>query len=203
MIDTEIGMNFDKNDVVIVAMAKIESEIRRNIRESKNEISRIDKKIIDIDNEYRKNGKDNPPKVVVDKEKFYNDVIKKSKDSLGVITVHSVANNKDSLNSYSVMLQELDQDGKVLRSIYILQKNTSLTARQKAILKEMDNLLKERETQVSRGVDWKKKLNDIPAAERQMKAVVVESELNKSKEGKALVDLLTKNYLGKIKEIEM
>lgn len=202
---TGTEMKFDKNDVAIVAIAKIEEEIRKNIKQSKDRVIAIDDELNKLSREYTRDGKKTYPSQIDSKEKFFIDMIKKGKleKEMGIKKDHHVIFGEGNENVYDLSLLKLDRKGKAVSSMHILQVTTALSKRQKEIIQESKKLSTERDSNVKNGVEWKKKLQDIPAAERQMKAVIIENELNKSKEGKALVELLKNNYMDRIKAIEM
>lgn len=200
----EIGMKFDKNDIVIVAVAKIEAEIRKNIRESGADIAKIDEKFIQIEKEFRNNGESNIPKVLLDKKKIIEKALSSAKISNMNINInHAAALNKDAQNVYTLSICESDEGRNKGYNIMLASSKTKLSKRQTDILNERQSLFEKREQRIKDGVDAKKQLQDLPAAERQMKAVVVEHEMSKSKEGQAVIKVLTDKYLSKMKQIEM
>lgn len=204
-IVSEIGMKFNKDDIVIVAIAKIEKEIRKNIRESKARIKDIDEKINLLRSEFPKDGKSNIPKSLSKKKDLLEKSFKSSRMDkiMKIDIVHSVSMSENSLNSYSLVFVRMDDEGHRFGSIEAISESSKLTQRQKAILKEHESLTKSRQDEIDNGVLWKRKLQDIPAAERQMKAIVIENEMKKTSEGAAIVDLLTKNYMKTMQQIEM
>jgi len=197
----EIGMKFDKKDVVIVALAKIEAELRKRIRESKADVIDIDTKIAELENEFKENGKSNIPKLILDKQKAFDKAISDAKVSGNLKTGinHSVGVNNTSQNVYTLYIDEVDGRN----GVTIFESNIKLYPRQTAILKEHSSLYDKRAQRVEDGIGAKKQLQDLPAAERQMTAVVIEHEMNQTKKGKAIIDALTKNYLNSMKLLEM
>lgn len=197
----EIGMKFDKKDVVIVALAKIEAELRKRVRESKADVVDIDTKVAELENEFREVGESNTPKLVLDKKGLFDKAITGAKvgSSLETRISHSVGVNESSNNVYTLFMEQIDgRDG-----VTIFESNIKLYARQTAILKELDLLNNRRAQRVEDGINAKKQLQDLPAAERQMTAVVIEHEMSQTKKGKAIIDALAKNYLNSMKLLEM
>jgi hypothetical protein len=202
---SEVGMEFDKNDVVIVAVAKIEAKIRSNVRAAKAEVKSLENEIKNLKTEFNTETKKSFPKTAEIKLKVFKDAIKKAKMSSDLEMEKKSKSNmhEESLNKHTIRIVTLDEHKQRVNSWGIFTTATQLTSRQKAILKSVEQLDKKKDENVQAGIDAKKMLQDMPAAERQMKAVVVESVLKKSKDGKALVDLLTKQYTTTMKRIEM
>ena len=107
-------------------------------------------------------------------------------------------------NDYELKISKKNESGDfTISSISIMFKSVSYSKTQNNLKKEIKRIEEAKDKAISEGVTWKSKLSDMSAIERQMRAKVVEAELNKTAEGKALVDVLTKNYEDTIKMLEM
>lgn len=87
--------------------------------------------------------------------------------------------------------------------MYIDTLDADYTKTQKDLIEKRKKMMETKEVIADDAVKWKAKLSDMAAVERQMRAKVVESELSKTKDGKALVAILTKNYEETIDLLEM
>ena len=195
-------VDFDKQDIVTVAMAKIERLIRKKVRELKTSRDHCAGKIIEANKMISSFGENNLPKEMVKKlvqmEKGFK-VAGISKIIGGEIKFYLT--NK---NDYELKISKKNESGDFTGlSISIMFKSVSYSKTQNKFKKEIEKVEEAKNQAITEGVTWKSKLSDMAAIERQMRAKVVEAELYKTAEGKALVDILTKNYEDTIKLLEM
>jgi len=196
-------MDFDKQDIVTVAVANIEALIRKNVRDSKARRNELTKKIADTHRAIQSAGETSVPKVMAQKSAQIEKALK-SAGLVKTIGARIKFNLADLTNDYQLHIVKKDNLGKFIKeSISIMYKSTDFTKKQKALMEKVSKMEKNKTTIISDGVKWKAKLSDMSAVERQMRAKVVEAQLNKTAEGKALVNILTKNYEKTIKLIEM
>lgn len=201
----KFDVNFDKNDVVVVAIAKIENKIRKEIRNVKSDIAAIDKQITALDKEITRESKKTVPGVLVNKKDILTKALKDTNldDALEMDVETSAPQHHDGENYHKLIVYKLDKHkkrhhGDVIEDIYIAQ-----TDRQKEIYDEIKAHKERREQRLEDGVNFKRQLQEVPAAERQMRAIVVEDELRKTEEGTRLVQLLEEKYENTIKELEI
>jgi len=194
------GIDYNKHDVVTVAIAKIEANIRKKVRDAKAEANRLKAEIDVMEKEIPDIGEKTVPTVMKKQVEILNKALTaaklgKTEEWLIVYNCHS--HRKE--NSYTLVLKTKDNKSMktVLNEIYPFNKT------QKNLAEKIIECRKRMQEHADYGVEWKAKLNDMDAAERQMRAVVVENELNKTKDGKLLVKLLTDNYEDTIKKISM
>lgn len=202
-LEVVVGIDFDKQDVVTVAVANIEAMIRKEVRVSKTRRDELNEEITDTNNAIKLSGEKSVPKAMT--QKFTQ--IEKALKFAGLVKTIGARIRFDfsgSTNDYQLHITEKDKSGEFTRqSISIMYKSTGLTSVQKSLVEKVKKMEKERAGVINYGVEWKSKLSDMSAVERQMRAKVVEAQLNKTTEGKALVELLTKNYKETIKLLEM
>ena len=192
-------VDFDKQDIVTVAVAKIEALIRKKVRGFKesrdtfaNMIAVSKEKIGDI-------GEANPPKSMKSKLVKLDKGLKAS-GVLKTIGVQIVFEHHHNKNYYTLQFYKHEKPSRTLNIAYT---ETAYTKAQKSLDEKIEKMQKQKGIAITEGVTWKSKLSDMSAVERQMRAKVVEAELNKTAEGKALIHVLTKDYEDTIKMLEM
>ncbi len=193
-------INFDKQDIVTVAMAKVEVLIRKNVRQCKEQRNSLTDQMTEAQKQIVSIGENNAPKGMAQKAGKLEKSFKTAGLSKTLKTEISFILNRES-NYYSLFICQ--QKSKPERKLEVISQEIALTKGQQSL---KDKVVKMQNAQVhiiADGVKWKTKLSDMVAIERQMRAKVVEEQLNKTTEGKALVDLLTKNYEQAIKLLEM
>jgi len=198
----EISIKFDKQDIVTVALAKIEANIIGTVREAKAEVTAMKNKVNKLNAELPKIGAKNVPVTLVKKQIVLDKTLKAlkvKKKFIAEITYDLGA----EVNTYSLVVNSVTTDGRKVSTMVFVTERTPFTKVQKDIRKTITQCLTKETQAINRGVEWKAKLSDMHRAERQMRAVVVESELSKTKDGRAMVDLLTAKYMDTIKLIEM
>jgi hypothetical protein len=199
-------MRFDKQDIVIVAMAKIEANIRGKVKSFKAKANFLNSEIEQATKEIPKFGEAAPPLGFVVKMNSLNKALKTAKLGKEVqwnIAYTCVTGLEE--NRYHLMLSHLDSKGGFVPNSGAVAAThvTPFSRVQSDYLKKIEKYTQDETDAIDQGIEWKSKLKDMPAAERQMRAVVVEAELKKTKTGKALVKLLTDNYEETIKKISM
>jgi len=197
-------VDFDKQDIVTVAMAKIERLIRKNVRESKKRRDELAGLINKAEKQIELFGKNNPPKNMVQKmSKIYKAF--KFAGILKTIGVEIEFNlSGPERNDYTLQIAKKDDTGKLTsQSVVIVHKSIVYTKSQTSLVAKIKKMQEEQTNITRAGVNWKAKLSDMSAVERQMRAKVVESQLNKTPEGKALINVLTKDYEQTVKALEM
>ena len=203
-LDVIKELRINENDVVTVALAKIEQTIRKKVRDSKAQAGSLRKEIQRMEKEIPKIGESVPPPGMILKMKALNTALKKYK--LGKEAKWMVAydyNLNMQENTYKFQLAALDLRGDPRRTITIKLQTNSFSKAQKDYVKKIDQYVDQEANLINDGIAAKASLNDMAAAERSMRALVVENELKKTKQGAALVKLLTDNYEGIVKKLAM
>ena len=196
------NINFDKQDIVTVAMAKIEALVRKNVRDFKAKRNNLIKEIEEANKMIVSYGEKNPPKEITKKLAQ----IEKAFKAAGISkTVGSrIRFRLTNKNDYELQIARKDESSDFTNeTIGLTYKSVPYSSTQNSLTKKIETMEEQKEKAISDGVAWKEKLSDMSAVERQMRAKVVEAELNKTAEGKALIDVLTKNYEDTLKLIEM
>ena len=208
---TEIMFNFDKQDLVSIAIANGEKQMRQKIKDIKHQINELDNtEQIKLDM-LIKNGEDTAAKNfekismkieggisamgLNDLEMEIHCDVNYPKDYMSTKDLQNLPNKKVSkqiiTNTYKIELaRKKDPDFKLKTSssFTLLFESMDGTKVQYKIMNELAELVKKRKELFNTGVEWRKKLNDIPAFERQMKAAVAKSEMTKTAEGRALLE---------------
>ena len=199
-IITEI--DYDKHDVITVAMAKIEAKIRENVRNSKSLIKDLEEAIPKAEKEIENIGKKNIPKGLLTKEDIFKKAITASKLGKNAV-VKIIWDIHRGNNIYNLKIFKFDANGNTKEGITISSETISFSKDQIAVEKEIAKFKEQKIAAMDEGIRWKSKLNDLPAAERQMRGVVVEAELKKSKTGQALLNVIMAQYENSLKLLEM
>jgi hypothetical protein len=194
-VTTTVELN--KQDVVTVAMAKIEMHIRKNVRESKKKIGELEQLISEAENEIKALSKAGIPKAMKTKQEKLDKGIKAAgiKDINVNITVQDLSSRHST--NYLLVL-----DGSS-NHITVETAFIDYTKAQMKLVDSIKEMKKQKDAIAEDAVRWKSKLSDMTALERQMRAKVVESELSKTKDGKALIAVLTKDYEETVNLLEM
>lgn len=199
-LNIETVMRLDKQDIVNVAIAKIESRLRNQIKGLSGQIVKLTEeltkagemilatgiKALDLHQSADMiNTKCDAVIELLGKDKFAIDVTDQIPDRNAILQARRTKNQ--TFNSRSYLLSPINGRGGItLDSITI-----PVTGTQIALMNEADRCEKDIASVNSEIVGLKRKLSDMPAMERQIRARVVEAELNKSDNGKGLLESLT------------
>ena len=196
------GIDYNKHDVVTVAMAKIEAKIRENVRNSKSLVKSFEEAIPKAKKEIANIGERNIPKGLLTKEDVFKKAIAASKLGKNIVA-KIICDIRGENNLYNLGIFKFDTNGDTKEGITISSETTSFSKDQISVKKEIEKFEKQKIAAMDDGIRWKSKLNDLPAAERQMRGVVVEAELKKSKTGQALLNVIMAQYENSLKLLEM
>jgi hypothetical protein len=211
-----VAANFtiDKQDIVTVAIARGESKIRGTIKQLQVEAAELNAKI-EINNELiQKLGEASVSSALAvalaDGESAagmlsdYGVKVEVSEKRVDVMGITNFWKDPSGLkaNIGNVIMRSSGENGRISN---IILKSVALppTQAQIDLAKYNYDLAMQHQKIVTEAVNWKKKLYDMPAFERQMRAVVVQDQLNKTQNGKAVLDALDKNFEQAIQMIGM
>ena len=192
-------MNLDKSDIVKVAVAHGERMLKKQFADLTRQADEFEKKRKELDNELDAIAK----KVFTSKalERKIAD-LRKALDVLATeeiaIETNVIFNRPAKENFFKIFLHaKTPHDGNLCFDIHKTVKPA--TKRQLAILEEINTLTEKHKANIQMAAEVRKKLADIPSLERQAHAALVESELAQTKDGKALIDAVTRNLEDTIK----
>lgn len=203
-IQTEV--NLDKNDITAIAVAEAEKRIRARIREYQKLVENYDQQIQALDEQFELETKAYFEKKV---SKTFQNISKKiAATQLGLKTLLEIQNDSlthigktYSMEKFNTVTIKIFSEK--FGSLILFHENYKPVAFQFKI-KEQYNMLKTKKNEAAAtGVQWQQKKSDIPALERQMRAHVARTEINKTKIGKTLIDTMMKNLDETIKMIGM
>jgi len=199
-VTTTVELN--KQDVVTVAMAKIESHIRKRVREAKKKISELDKLIGEKQLFIETESERIIPAPMLAKRKKMERGVRDAgfKDIVYRINFEQFENSKT--NRYTASIMKGTED-RISHVIVLETEVKDFNKSQSNAIDDIAKMRKQKSDLADEAVKWKSKLSDMAAVERQMRAKVVESELEKTKDGKALIAILTKDYEETINLLEM
>lgn len=193
-IITEV--QFNKQDIVTVALARAESHIRKQIKNARLNADKLAETIETERNNFTTYGAKSIPQHMNDKLKVMKKaaIVAKLGKDVDFQIKHTIVNDK---NHYHLSIFSDDSSWDIVLS------STNLSKFQQNCQVIIKKLLKTRINTLEDGVRCKAQLGDMDAYERQMRAKVVESELKKTVDGKAILDILLKDFEDTIKQIEM
>jgi len=201
-VEVTTTVELNKQDVVTVAMAKIESHVRKRVREAKQKISELDKLIgekqllVETESE-----RIIPAPMLARRRKMEKGVRDAGfKDIVYRINSEQFENTKT--NRYTASINK-ETDRGISHAIVLEIEIKDFNKSQSNAIDDIAKMRKQKSDLADEAVRWKSKLSDMAAVERQMRAKVVESELEKTKDGKALIAILTKDYEETINLLEM
>jgi hypothetical protein len=212
-ISTEI--DFDKDDVAAIAVAEAEAHIRRTINrltaqvkyvtdgieKSKKKVVNIGEALIEIKFAQKvkviKAGlvQTKIPRLVV--EVIANIDIPKWE----ILKNSSTAARH--VNYYSISIVKMDKDNVESGTMKIEENSLPMNKEQHKLVKLIHDEKNKLRLLKKDAIDWRRKLSDIPALERQVRAKLAKDHLSKSKEGKAMIQNLINNFDETVKLLGM
>jgi flagellar capping protein FliD len=196
--------SIDKQDVVTVAIARGEAKIKNKIRMLQAQIADLKKSNEAIEAEYKAIGEKEVMSRLAGKHKAAEKVVDAIRNDLGIektsctieTQVYTVANSSVKLVNSGTLFIKINSDKSDVERIAF-----EATAKQR----ELSEKFSANEQQISEltaeAVSWKRKLSDMPAFERQMRAAIVEQQLEKTVAGREILESLGKNFEESIKMI--
>jgi len=197
----DISSNFqiDKQDIVTVAIARGEKKIREKVKEAQAAIAELNKEIDSKIKFITKHGEAAVDEALeeisfdvgvaitaLEKYGIKAETRDREVDINAILSYHKKKNFKPNHGAISI---HRDRQQLLIKSVDI-----AITDDQIRLIEEHAALQTQKEQLTTEAVGWKKKLSDMPAFERQMRAVVVQDEMNKTENGKAILAALDKNF---------
>lgn len=193
---TEINIDMEK--VAIVGIAKGERKFKEELKSKKKELSNLEKESEGLYTRMNKEAENAVPEDVRNAKSIFENKFKE----LGIDITSKLSinvNEREKTNSFS--LSFLKEKGNYYsdKTMEVLKSVSDFSERQKTLL----NDIKEKDKQINivsdRIVELRRKLTDMNSLERQVKASIIENELNKSAEGKALLSKIEEGFDENIK----
>jgi hypothetical protein len=201
VLDISSNFQIDKQDIVTVAIARGEKKIRENIKKSQIAISDIDKQINEKVKLITAHGEE-AIDAALDETMMDVGVAMTALEKYGIkVDSKDKAIDTDAILNHFKNKRERGKPNRgsvafVRDRQQFLIKLVELepTKEQLQLAAEHEKLMIQKQEITHEAVNWKKKLSDMPAFERQMRAVVVQDEMNKTENGKAILAALDKNF---------
>jgi len=208
-------IDFNKDDVAIIAIAEAEKKIRQTIAKLSIELENKKEQLNKLNDDVVNEGENFIRNKFLKKLQTINTNLKKTGipkleavvDYIPQIPSLTQLDNKvriKNANKYIVKLVIFSKDNETrIYNMEIESGCVALTKTQKNILtktKAVDDNIKALKPQI---LDYRRKLSDIPTLERQIKAKLAAGHLSKTKEGRQVIESLVKNFDETIKLLGM
>lgn len=203
-IMTKAGLQFDKNDIAAIAVAEAEKKMRAMIKKLRIQMTEVEKAVADVQEEIRIIGLETINLKTKSKIKTIKTGLKATKiKDLGVDVDASVQafplseiSSDYAINSYTIRIGILDKNEKSLHSANIIIETNAFTATQlqRTAMKRYQTLNEQYEKLTRDSLDWRRKLGDIAAMERMIKASLAKRQIESATGGKAIIASLLKNF---------
>lgn len=201
-IITDAELKFDKNDIAAIAVAEAEKKMRTKIKKLRAQMSDTEQAIENIVNEIQTLGETAIEQKIKGNLKTIQAGLKatKIKNFIVDFTTHIDVFSSDeidstqAINEYNINLFITDKKKSKTASMSIEHDSFTATQLQRAAMKKYGNLLQQKADLTSESLDWRRKLGDIAAFERQIKATLAKRQIESAKGGKELLRDLLKNY---------
>jgi len=204
IIVSETGLQFDKNDIAAIAVAEAEKKMRMNIKKLRIRMTETEDAISHVQDEIKTLGIETIDLKTKNRIKVIKTGLKATKIKNLVVEIESsittVALNEISadysINSYTIRIGIWDKDTKYFSGKNIAIETDCLVATQlqRTAMKKYQTLNEQHKQLTSDSLDWRRKLGDIAAMERQIKAALAKRQIESSKGGKAIIESLLKNF---------
>lgn len=181
-------IDFDLQSVVSVGVARAERKLRISIKEKTARLKELKTRKDALLNAIGKAAMDSAPDYFKEAAKKLEDVAKLLRLKDDVVLVKAIADTDARKNRFKVVMT-VDTGG------YSGPSQTTI-ATTKSVFTEAqikdDNTIQDINVEMGEInnaiIDMRRKLSDFPALERQLRAHVIETEMNKTEDGKALLD---------------
>lgn len=192
-------LKFEKDDLVNIAVAKAEQNLKKAQKEASTKRNALLADHKKAENAWRKDlhatGKAACVQKVKDFNSFYSKMgIKCKIDSETSINVPYI--NESDPQSVTIkttlIVQESDRDHDVSEGTELCTFDVKVTSAQKKALTAIQKIAKEADQAGAYAIECRTKLADIDTVERQMRAIVAQCSIERSKEGKDLIEAMMK-----------
>lgn len=196
----QTNLNITQNDIATLAIAKGEERIRQNITKQKALIKETEEKIQHCKKEFEKIGNS----IIATSTQDIVKNIKKACNILKQIEKISIEINniiewdtgyrynflaKNSKETISPNIIEINISSRQGGRIKFYRNEFEINAKQKELVSIVENQLSPFLVSCKQELAiFHKKLSDMPAFERQMRAAVIKAQLDKTKSGKEILD---------------
>jgi len=190
------NFDFDKRDLVSVAVARAERKIRGAIKLGTEVLDKAEKALADKKDEMTKLSDIQPDKVkkfIAQYKKHIAPLFSGKSEIEWEGTLGNKLGKSEQENIYNITVKtESHKNGRDTLNFPAIR--IPLTKAQRLTTKQVFAIITEVRTAEDDLIDAKRKLNDMPTFERQVKAAVVEAQLKGSAEGRKLLTTMEKNF---------
>lgn len=205
-LTTMAELNFDKNDVASIAIAEAEVRMRQNIKNLTAQIADCDHAIQKTKEEIEKQGEILIEQKIAATVKRIKSGLKATKvknfcvEVETQVDVYSSNNsNKYDPNNYKISAVLYKDKEKVVGRLTLESDCLPSNQLQKTAQKNLAVFESQKSNLTKEALEWRKKLGDMPTLERQIKAALARRQIESTKEGKALIQGLVKNFDNTVK----
>jgi hypothetical protein len=207
-IMTQAELQFDKNDIAAIAVAEAEKKMRMTIKELRAQLIDNDKAIGNVEEEIELLGSQIIDVKLKPKLKLIKAGLKVTKiknfsvelhESIEVFPIDQVESSYP-INGYSIHVGIMNQTSKLFDSHICIEKDSLKATQLQITAMKKYRVLKQQKDQLTQdSLDWRRKLGDMPALERQIKAALAKRQIESAKGGKELIQNLLKNFENDLK----
>lgn len=181
-----IAVDLNKDDVAAVLMSRLEMQIKQAIKVCTDKATKLQKQAEGLANQLNK-AQENAAAA------HYEDAIatlKETAKALGCKSIEATTNCYGFVSDEKALSVRLVVTGNNPSFSCDVRSDAKVPAEMKKLMADQDSVQQSITDNQREWLDWRRKLADLPAAERRAKALVAEERLSQSDEGMQLLDTL-------------
>ena len=191
------NLDFDKEDIAAIAIAEAEIKMRETVKTIRKHIVDIENAINETEDRIHILGNDAITKKTATTLKNIKAGLKTTKiKTISAelnISVNVVSTTDVPINHYSIRIILKNKD-RLISEMIIERDSFPAIQSQLTEMKKLHELENQKATLTSEAMDWRRKLSDMPMLERQIKAKLARHQIEKTVEGRAMINELIKNF---------
>jgi len=207
-------IEIDKNDIANIAIAEAELKIKRMIQEMKKQLDENEAKTREKMEELATIGRNLTNaaghKKATNFIKIFSNLPRLGKKTeykftveieTGFVTTinHILDETSEVQNNYTVYLKFENSRTDLKSTMQVEEGPIAIFPQQVKCAKEIQKLEQEHDRLYEDSIMWRRRLSDIPAIERQIRAKLARRQISQTQEGKEMVEELIKSIDGDIK----
>ena len=203
----EAVIKINQKDLVTVAVAEGENQMREKLRELRGIVNKLKAQIKETNKRVKKLGETHLRKKLKAKYDALRDAVYAFNKLLGdgmqmdIIVNDNPRSDLTNYNTAKIFLRKDRENAGTYRdrSMVFWEEDFEFTAEQKKLVEKLEKLENDKKDTLNEAMRWRKRLSDIPSLERQIRARVVKDQMQKTKEGRALIDAMMTNFTDTVK----